>query len=84
MDEWERYAIGTLRDLRLERGVNQYQLAAAMGVSQKMVSLYEHRPLAATSLNTLRRRMDALQTDLVLCVLFRGEVVMLTDPPAVA
>ncbi len=80
-DDFAAAAVGTLRDWRLECGVTQHQLAFAMRVTPKNISLYEHRPLATMSLSTLDRRAEALKSDLLICVLLHEELIVLTGPP---
>ena len=50
----------TLREARNDGGMTQVQLARAMGVSQNRVSRMERGDLAAMSLDTIRRYVEAL------------------------
>ena len=49
-----------LREARAEGGMTQVQLAQTMGVSQNRVSRMENGDMAAMSLDTIRRYIEAL------------------------
>lgn len=49
-----------LREARSEGGMTQVQLAKSMGVSQNRISRMENGDMAAMSLDTIRRYVEAL------------------------
>jgi DNA-binding XRE family transcriptional regulator len=55
-----------LRELRLDAGLTQQQLAQRIGVSQRQVSKIEHGDVENAKVGTIRRYLEAVGGDLAI------------------